>query len=109
MVTDELKENIKRHYGDSDEDLSDLAAIMDALDDLDKLDDLKSEIETLKLEAEAKIKSLDNEWRTRYRERFFDGDVQVDLKDELDESTDDENPEDISIDEYVESITKEGN
>jgi hypothetical protein len=107
MVTEELKENIKRHYGTSDEDLTDLAVVMDALDDLDKLEEIKSKLETVTLESEQKLKDLDQRWRDRYRERFFDGDVDVNLDDDLDPEDETNKIEDITIDDYVEEMRKE--
>lgn len=105
MISEELKENIKRHYGNTDEDLKDLAAVMDSLADLDKLEDITARLETVTLESEKKLKDLDETWRNRYRERFFDGDVVTpDLVDVTE--TDEEQPEDISIEEYLETITK---
>ena len=84
MLSEEMKENIKRHYGNSDEDLKDLGDIMDALKDLDK------------------------SWRDRYRERFFDGDVSIDdvvrLENDGDEAPD---PADISIEDYIADMMKE--
>ena len=109
MVTEELKENIKRHYGTSDEDLTDLAVVMDALDDLDKLEEIKSKLETVTLESEQKLKELDQRWRDRYRERFFDGDVDVNLDDDLDPEDEKNKIEDITIEDYVEEIRKEKN
>lgn len=105
MVTDELKENIKRHYGSSDEDLADLAVVMDALQDIDKIEDLKRDLETAKLEAEQALKNLDESWRDRYRARFFDGDVAV--PDIIDiENTDEDTPEEITIEDYIDEIVK---
>lgn len=104
-MLDELKENIKRHYGDTDEDLNDLAAVMDALKDVEQVEALKTELETAKLEAEQALKNLDAEWRERYRSRFFDGDLAtpdlIDLED-----TDKDDPEDITIEDYIEEIVK---
>ena len=104
MVTDELKENIRRHYGSSDEDLADLAAVMDALEGMDKVEALKTQLETATLEADRKLKELDDSWRTRYRERFFDGDVAV--PDVVDSEEKEDAPEDITIEEYINSISK---
>ena len=77
MIKEEIKESIKKHYGDSDEDLAELGLIMDALADIDKVDEIKTALETAKLENEKALKDLDKSWRERYRERFFDGDVVV--------------------------------
>lgn len=75
MVTQEIKDNIRKHYSDTDQDLKDLEEIMAALDGMDKVEQLKSELETSRLEADKRVKELDQSWRTRYRERFFDGDA----------------------------------
>lgn len=107
MITAEMKENIKRHYGETDEDLKDLAEIMDALEDVDKLEELKTALETAKLEMDKALKDLDAQWRTRYRERFFDGDVGTPI---IDPEIEDEKPEpeDITIEDYIkEEIEKE--
>ena len=105
MITAEMKENIKRHYGDSDDDLKDLGEIMDALSDLENVENLKRNMETMKVENDKALKDLDESWRKRYRERFFDGDVQLpDIFD--DEETPDDDPQDISIEDYLEEITK---
>lgn len=108
MLSEEMKENIKRHYGNSDEDLKDLGDIMDALKDLDELESLKRDLETSKLEADQKLKDLDKSWRDRYRERFFDGDVSIDdvvrLENDGDEAPD---PADISIEDYLADMMKE--
>ena len=107
MIKEEIKESIKKHYGDSDEDLQELGLIMDALADIDKVDEIKIALETAKLENEKALKDLDKSWRERYRERFFDGDVvNPTLADDgIDEG--EEDPEDITIEDYVEELKKE--
>lgn len=106
MLSSEMRDNIKRHYGDSDEDLKDLGEIMDALKDLDELDVIKRNLETANLEHEQAIKNLDESWRKRYRERFFDGDVSIpDFVDE--EGEEKEHPEDISIEDYIKDFMNE--
>lgn len=104
-ITEEMKENIKRHYGETDEDLKDLAAVMDALNDLEAVEDLKRSLETAKLESEKALKDLDASWRTRYRERFFDGDVTTPDIVDLDAEADDE-PENITIEEFLKEMEK---
>lgn len=106
MISAEMKENIKRHYGDSDEDLKDLGEIMDALSDLENVETLKRNMETMKVENDKALKDLDDRWRTRYRERFFDGDVEVPDFDLDDDKEGEPEPEDISIEEYIEEIMK---
>ena len=105
MALEELKENIKKHYGTSDEDLKDLGEIMDALANIDKVEELQTELETVKLDAEKKIKDIDNEWRNRYRERFFDGDVTVDFKEDL--AADEDTVDEVSIEEYLNDLKNE--
>lgn len=103
MLSEEMKDNIRRHYGSTDEDLADLAAVMDALKDMDRVDELQRQLETSKLESDQALKQLDETWRNRYRERFFDGDVTT--PDLIDPTVDDNpDPEDISIEEYLESF-----
>ena len=105
MLSNEMRDNIKRHYGDTDEDLKDLGEIMDALKDLDELDVIKRNLETANLEHEKALKSLDESWRKRYRERFFDGDVS--LPDFVDEESEEDEPEDISIEDYIKNFMSE--
>lgn len=105
MLSNEMRDNIKRHYGDTDDDLKDLGEIMDALKDLDELETIKRNLETSNLEHEKALKNLDDSWRKRYRERFFDGDVSI--PDFVDEEQDEDNPEDISIEDYINDFIKE--
>lgn len=104
MLSNELRENIKRHYGDTDEDLKDLGDVMDALKDLDELDTIKVNLQTANLEHEKALKDLDESWRKRYRERFFDGDVSI--PDLVDDEEKEDAPEDISIEEYLSEFMK---
>ena len=106
MIAAEMKENIKRHYGDSDEDLKDLGEIMDALSDLENVENLKRNMETMRVENDKALKDLDDSWRKRYRERFFDGDVQLPDFDFEEDEKEEDNPEDISIDDFLEEFTK---
>lgn len=105
MVTEELKENIKKHYGSSDEDLRDLGEVMDALSGVDELENVKRELETAKIKADEALKKLDEEWRNRYRERFFDGDVTVPVVEDFDDG--ETETDDVTIEDYIEEIKKE--
>lgn len=105
MLTSEMRENIKRHYGDSDEDLKDLGDIMDALNGLDELETVKRNLETANLDHEKAMKDLDDSWRKRYRERFFDGEVSI--PDLVDEENDDKDDEEISIESYLADFMNE--
>jgi hypothetical protein len=105
MVTEELKENIKKHYGSSDEDLRDLGEVMDALSGVDELENLKRDLETAKIKADEALKKLDEEWRNRYRERFFDGDVTVPVVEDFDDV--ETETDDVTIEDYIEEIKKE--
>ena len=106
MVTEELKENIKKHYGSTDEDLKDLGQVMDALSGVDEVEQLKRQLETSKLESEQALKKLDDEWRNRYRERFFDGDVTTPVIED-DPSLPGNEAEDVTIEDYIKTISKE--
>lgn len=105
MLSNEMRDNIKRHYGETDEDLKDLGEIMDALKDLDELETIKRNLETSNLEHEKAIKALDDSWRKRYRERFFDGDVSI--PDFVDEESEEDDPEDITIEDYLKEFKNE--
>lgn len=108
MLSSEMRDNIKRHYGDSDEDLKDLGEIMDALNGLDELEATKRNLETANLEHDKALKALDESWRKRYRERFFEGDVSIpDLVDD-DPDNDVDDPSDITIEEYLNEFMKGG-
>lgn len=109
MKKAEVIEIIKKRFGTSDEDLKDLEIIMDALEGIERADFLEQEIATMKIENEKALKDLDETWRNRYRDRFFAGDAGFeDIIDKLENPAEkaDEN-EDISIDEYLEELTKE--
>lgn len=105
MLTSEMRDNIKRHYGDSDEDLKDLGEIMDALKDLEELDTYKRNLETSNIEHEKALKNLDESWRKRYRERFFDGEVSI--PDFVDEEGQEDLPEEITIEDYLKEFKNE--
>lgn len=109
MKKAEVIEIIKKRFGTSDEDLKDLEVIMDALEGLERADFLEQELATMKIENEKALKDLDETWRNRYRDRFFAGDVAFeDVVDKLENPSEKEDAnEDISVEEYLEELTKE--
>lgn len=108
MEKEKLMEIIKKRFGTSDEDLADLEIVMDAFDGIERADTLEKEIANVKLENEKALKDLDDTWRKRYRDRFFNGDSGVEeIIDKLEEDEKEETGEDISIEDFLEEITKE--
>ena len=109
MEKEKVIEIVKKKFGTSDEDLEDLGVIMDALEGIDKADYLEKEIANLKVENEKALKDLDETWRTRYRDRFFNGDTGIeDVIDKLENNEDEKTPIDITLEDYLEEIKKEG-
>lgn len=107
---EELYDIIKKRFGTSDEDLSDLGVVMDALDTIEKAETLEVQMSNLKLENEKALKDLDSAWRERYRERFFTGDSDIsDLIDRMEEKAEkEEAAADISIEEYLSNLDERG-
>lgn len=109
MEKDKVIEIVKKKFGTSDEDLQDLGVIMDALEGVEKADYLEREIANLKEENEKALKDLDETWRTRYRDRFFNGDTGIEeVIDKLENPEDEKTPIDITLEDYIEEIKKEG-
>ena len=109
MEKDKVIEIVKKKFGTSDEDLQDLGVIMDALEGVERADYLEKEIANLKVENEKALKDLDETWRTRYRDRFFNGDTGIeDVIDKLENPEDEKTPMDITLEDYIEEIKKEG-
>lgn len=110
MPKQEIYDIIKKRFGTSDEDLTDLGTIMDALDGIDRAETLEQQIANMTLAHDKELKDLDNAWRERYRERFFTGDSNIsDIIDKLenDPETIEEQTE-ITIDEYLERLDEKG-
>lgn len=109
MEKDKVIEIVKKKFGTSDEDLQDLGVIMDALEGVERADYLEKEIANLKAENEKALKDLDETWRTRYRDRFFNGDTGIeDVIDKIENPEDEKTPIDITLEDYIEEIKKEG-
>lgn len=109
MEKDKVIEIVKKKFGTSDEDLQDLGVIMDALEGVERADYLEKEIANLKADNEKALKDLDETWRIRYRDRFFNGDSGIeDVIDKLENSEDEKTPMDITLEDYIEEIKKEG-
>lgn len=88
LKKEELLEKIKKFDNDSDEYIEFLEDFSDTFDDL-----------------ELKSKNTDDEWKRKYKERFFMSEkVERDEPDESDER--DEPDEDIKIDELFEEVKK---
>lgn len=108
MEKEKVIEIIKKRFGTSDEDLSDLEIVMDAFNGIERADSLEKEIANVKLENEKALKDLDDTWRKRYRDRFFNGESDFEeVVDKLENDEKEEVGEDISIEEFLDEITKE--
>lgn len=109
MEKEKVIEIIQKRFGTSDEDLADLEVVMDALEGIEKADYLETEIANIKLETEKALKDLDDTWRKRYRDRFFNGDSDVEeIIDKLETEDREDDATDITLEEYLEEIKKEG-
>jgi len=109
MDKEKLIEIIKKRFGDSDEDLSDLEVVMDALDGIERADYLEQEMANIKEENEKALKDLDATWRKRYRDRFFNGDSGLEeVIDKLEDEQREEDNADISLEDYIEELKEEG-
>lgn len=110
MNKEEVLDIIKKRFGTSDEDLQDLDTIMTALDGIERADFLEQEVANQKIEYEQKISDLDQAWRNRYRERFFNGDTDIsDLVEKMEEKSEkEEEAADITIDEYLARLDEKG-
>ena len=88
LKKEELLEKIKKFDNDSDEYIEFLEDFSDTFDDL-----------------EQKSKNTDDEWKRKYKERFFMSEKND--QDELDEQDEeDEQDEDIKIDDLFEEVKK---
>ncbi len=108
MEKEKVIKIIKKRFGDSDEDLADLEIIMDAIEGIDRADYLEREIATVKLENEKALADLDATWRKRYRDRFFNGDS--DLEDVIDRMETDEREAEnaeITLEEFIDELREE--
>lgn len=110
MNKSDVMDIIKKRFGTSDEDLNDLDTIMTALEGIDRADFLEQEVANQKIEYEKKLSDLDQAWRDRYRDRFFNGDTDIsDLVEKMEEKEErEEETADITIDEYLSRLDEKG-
>lgn len=69
LSKEELLEKVKTYVGDRTDDES-LEIIEDISDSFESSDSAEK-IEEIKTEYESKLANLDNEWREKYKARFF--------------------------------------
>lgn len=69
LSKEELLEKVKTYVGDRTDDKS-LEIIEDISDSFESSDSAEK-IEEIKTEYESKLANLDNEWREKYKARFF--------------------------------------
>ena len=91
-----LLEELRNVIGDRTDD--DALALIERVSELESqgIDDLKNKI----TELEGQMKQLDEDWRKRYRDRFYEGEKEI--EDEAEESGSEEEAESVSIDDLFE-------
>ena len=91
-----LLEELRNVIGDRTDD--DALALIERVSELESqgIDDLKNKI----TELEGQMKQLDEEWRKRYRDRFDEGEKEI--EDEAGEARDEDESESIKIDDLFE-------
>ena len=87
-----LLEELRNVIGDRTDD--DALALIERVSELESqsVDDLKNKI----LELEGQMKQLDEDWRKRYRDRFYEGEEKD--EEQIEESGSEEESESVSID-----------
>lgn len=98
---DEIMASVKAKFGEdtSDEAIALIEDISDTLDATKDGTDWKLKYEELEKSSDAKLKELDNNWRTKYTSRFFDSECDEEDHHELEIQKNDEltKAESISI------------
>ena len=91
-----LLEELRNVIGDRTDD--DALALIERVSELESqsIDDLKNKI----TELEAQMKQLDEDWRKRYRDRFYEG-AEKD-EEQIGEAGDEDESESIKIDDLFE-------
>lgn len=84
LSKEELLEKVKTYVGDRTDDES-LEIIEDISDSFESSESAEK-IEEIKTEYESKLANLDNEWREKYKARFFSEKDETDNADNEDES-----------------------
>lgn len=95
LSKEELLEKVKTYVGDRTDDES-LEIIEDISDSFESSDSAEK-IEEIKTEYESKLANLDNEWREKYKARFFS---KKDNSDDNSNSSDDGDDDDDEKTEY---------
>ena len=91
-----LLEELRNVIGDRTDD--DALALIERVSELEpqSIDDLKNKI----TELEAQMKQLDEDWRKRYRDRFYEGEEKD--EEQIEEAGDEDESESVSIDDLFE-------
>ena len=91
-----LLEELRNVIGDRTDD--DALALIERVSELESqsIDDLKNKI----TELEDQIKQLDEDWRKRYRDRFYEGEEKD--EEQIEEAGDEDESESIKIDDLFE-------
>ena len=91
-----LLEELRNVIGDRTDD--DALALIERISELEPqgIDDLKNKI----TELEGQIKQLDEDWRKRYRDRFYEGEEKD--EEQIEEAGDEDESESIKIDDLFE-------
>ena len=91
-----LLEELRKVIGDRTDD--DALALIERVSELESqsIDDLKNKI----TELEGQMKQLDEDWRKRYRDRFYEGEEKD--EEQIEEAGDEEESESIKIDDLFE-------
>ena len=93
MTYEEARAAILDRYGDTDDELAAIAAMSDWLDSV------KDAVERATA-AEQKLAQTEKEWREKYRARFGEA------NENSGEAEKDAEPEEITIDEFIEKMRK---
>lgn len=91
-----LLEELRNVIGDRTDD--DALALIERVSELESqsIDDLKNKI----TELEGQMKQLDEDWRKRYRDRFYEGEEKD--EEQIEEAGSEEESESVSIDDLFE-------
>ena len=91
-----LLEELRNVIGDRTDD--DALALIERVSELESqsIDDLKNKI----TELEDQMKQLDEDWRKRYRDRFYEGEEKD--EEQIEEAGDEDESESIKIDDLFE-------
>lgn len=91
-----LLEELRNVIGDRTDD--DALALIERVSELESqsIDDLKNKI----TELEGQMKQLDEDWRKRYRDRFYEGEEKD--EEQIEEAGSEEEAESVSIDDLFE-------